>query len=242
MKDILRQGEVKDNVYFLPDVQMDRKEYLKCADHLKFLGGKWNRGKKGFVFDRTITIEEISGYEEKKIKKTQFFPTPEKIADKMVQYLRLEDYHSILEPSAGRGALIKAVHKVVPDVQVRAIELDETNCKYLESYSGNISLDCGSFFDYDIYDIDRIIANPPFTKNQDIEHIKEMYECLKDGGEMVSLSSTSWQKGSQKKQVEFQKWIEKLEEDGRCEIETIPAGEFKESGTMIETLLIWIKK
>lgn len=41
----------------------------------------------------------------------QFYPTPEKLADKMVSKLRLKDYMSILEPSAGKGDLVSALSR-----------------------------------------------------------------------------------------------------------------------------------
>jgi hypothetical protein len=85
---------------------------------------------------------------------------------------------------------------------------------------------------------DRIIANPPFTKNQDIDHIRLMYNLLKPGGVIVALSSPSWTFGSQKKQVEFREWTQSVD----AYIEEIPVDTFKESGTGIRTVLIKIKK
>ena len=41
----------------------------------------------------------------------QFYPTPEKLADKMVSKLRLKNYMSVLEPSAGKGDLISALSR-----------------------------------------------------------------------------------------------------------------------------------
>ena len=38
---------------------------------------------------------------------------------------------------------------------------------------------------------DRIIANPPFTKNQDIDHVMQMWNFLKPGGRIVSIMSNS---------------------------------------------------
>jgi len=125
---------------------------------------------------------------------------------------------------------------------VDAVEFDETNLNYLKDYDGNIEVFEGDFLKMELSEYDRIFANPPFTNNADIDHILKMYDCLSRGGEMVSLSSTSWQRGSQKKQKEFQKFIEDLQEKRLCEIEKIPAGAFKKSGTNIPTLLIWIKK
>ena len=51
----------------------------------------------------------------------------------------------------------------------------------------------------------KIIANPPFSKNQDIDHILEMYNCLKTEGRLVSIASESWVDGNQQKQKDFKK-------------------------------------
>jgi len=37
-----------------------------------------------------------------------------------------------------------------------------------------------------------IIANPPFSNRQDIDHILTMYEVCEPGGRIVTLSSPSW--------------------------------------------------
>ena len=47
----------------------------------------------------------------------------------------------------------------------------------------------------------KIIANPPFTKNQDIDHLKEMFKVLESGGKLVCITSESWVNGNQKKQT-----------------------------------------
>jgi len=76
------------------------------------------------------------------------------------------------------------------------------------------------------------------TKNQDIDHIKQMYGFLKEGGRMVSVASRSWMTGSQKKQVAFREWLDEVDA-GIYELE---GGEFKESGTSIAAVVIVIDK
>ena len=85
---------------------------------------------------------------------------------------------------------------------------------------------------------DRIIANPPFTNNQDIDHLYKMYDCLKEGGRVVCITSTHWKKSSNKKETEFRKWLDKKS----AITEDVDAGEFKESGTMVPTVIIMIVK
>ncbi len=94
------------------------------------------------------------------------------------------------------------------------------------------------FMEYVGSGFDRIIANPPFSKNQDIDHIMKMYDCLGEGGRLVSIASTHWQISENKKETEFRAWLKKLKADVR----EIEAGAFKESGTTVKTVMIILNK
>lgn len=85
---------------------------------------------------------------------------------------------------------------------------------------------------------DRIIANPPFTKNQDIDHIYEMYKCLKVGGRLVTMASKHWQLSTNQKETEFREWLKRVNYD----FQEIESGKFKESGTTIGTVMLIINK
>jgi len=239
MNEVIKQGKLENNIYFLPNIQIDRKEYLELAKHLKFLGGKWNRGKGGFIFDRDIeNIDELLGDNIKKKKDLQFFETPEKLARELVGLADVNNYVTILEPSAGRGAIIKEIKKVC-DRQIQYCEIDKTNKKYLKEINNldDVSED-GDFLKFNHMTFDRIIANPPFSKNQDINHIKHMYSLLRNKGILVSVSSKHWQISNNKKETAFRKWLE----DVNAEIIEIEEGEFKESGTMVGGIIIKIIK
>ena len=84
----------------------------------------------------------------------------------------------------------------------------------------------------------RIIANPPFSGNQDIEHVYKMFEFLTINGEMSVITSQHWKIAGDSKCKNFRKWIE----EHNAQIQDIAAGEFKESGTGLQTSLIFIKK
>lgn len=245
---VLQQCTVHGNVVKLPDGQLDRKLYAEVKKALELIGGKWKGGKTyGFVFqkDPTELLEQIANGEKRNLKKEyQFFATPADLATQMVEMAELgetdgQGYGDILEPSAGQGAIVKAIHEATEGAAtVFCYELMDTNRSILEKMPsvkliGDDFMKAASVAQYD-----RIIANPPFTKNQDIDHIRLMYNLLKPSGVMVSLASPSWTLGSQKKQVEFRQWLVEVD----AHIEEIPAETFKESGTNIRTVLIKIKK
>ena len=84
----------------------------------------------------------------------------------------------------------------------------------------------------------KIIANPPFSGNQDIAHVKLMYERLEQGGTLAAITSQHWKFASEKKCIDFRNWLKEV----HGEVFEISAGEFKESGTSISTMAVVIKK
>jgi len=238
---VLQECTVEGNVVKLPNVQLDRKLYQEVAKSLQLIGGKWKGGKvAGFVFatDPTDLLSEIANGEKRNLKKEfQFFATPEKLADKLVYLADLKETDTILEPSAGQGAIIKAINKfvnVVPD----CFELMDINVIVLNKSGLKFKLIGSDFLKHNGKTYNKIIANPPFTKNQDIDHLTKMYKCLSRGGKLVCIASESWVNGSQKKQVEFRDWINELD----AEILDIEKGAFKESGTMVGGKIVVIDK
>ena len=245
---VLKQCTVHGNVVKLPDGQLDRKLYAEVKKALELIGGKWKGGKTyGFVFqnDPTELLHQIATGKKRNLKKEyQFFATPPELAARMVEMAELgetegQGYGDILEPSAGQGAIIKAIHEATEGaVTVYCYELMDINRSILEKMPGVVLIGDDFMKAVSVVQYDRIIANPPFTKNQDIDHIRLMYNLLKPGGVMVTLASPSWTFGSHKKQVKFRQWLVEID----AHIEEIPEDTFKESGTTIRTILIKIKK
>ena len=239
-KEILQQCKVEGNVVKLPDVKLERKEYLDVKKHLELIGGKWKGGKvQGFVFEQDPAglLSQISNRENRNLKKEfQFFETPAHLADRLVELAEIKDKDVVLEPSAGRGAIVKAIHREFPGLDVYGYELMGLNQSFLAKLEhfkllgSDFLKECDTLFDI-------IIANPPFSKNQDIDHIRKMHEHLKPGGRLVSIASKHWQFASGKKEEGFRGWIEEVEAD----VYDVDRGEFKESGTMIETCIIVIQ-
>jgi hypothetical protein len=240
-EEVLQKCTVEGNVVKLPSEQLDRKLYQEVAKSLELIGGKWKGGKVfGFEFktDPTDLLEEIANGEKRNLKKEfQFFATPKKLADELVEIADLKQHDTILEPSAGQGAIIKAINEVC-NVKVDCYELMDVNRIILNKTGLNFNLIGEDFFKHENKTYTKIIANPPFTKNQDIDHLMKMYDSLSRGGRLVCITSESWANGSQKKQVDFRNWLEELE----AEIYPIPSGTFKESGTMISAKIVVLDK
>lgn len=240
-QEVLQDCTIKENIVKLPDVQLDRKLYQDVAKSLQLIGGKWKGGKTmGFVFEENPTdlLAEIAGGEKRNLKKEfQFFATPEKLADQLVYLADLKQHDTILEPSAGQGAIIKAINKVC-DVAPDCYELMDLNTSILNKSKLYFNIIGADFLKNNGKTYSKIIANPPFTKNQDIDHLKEMYNCLSRGGRLVCITSESWVNGNQHKQADFRSWLF----DVNAEVIDIEKGTFKESGTMVGGKIVIIYK
>lgn len=194
--------------------------------------------KCGFEFPEAANDVQqrlVGGEAINEKKAFQFFPTPEPLARKLVAMSGLEPGMVWLEPSAGQGAISNIMSEISKSGQV--VELMEQNVKALirQGYSP-INGDFLTLKPRAEFDV--IVANPPFTKNQDIDHIRHMYEFLKPGGRLVSVASVSWTFGSQKKQVSFREWLDEL----GANIEEVPEGAFSQSGTQVRTAIVSITK
>lgn len=129
---------------------------------------------------------------------------------------------SVLEPSAGTGNLLKAIPE---GCEVVAVETVPALCDRLKA-QGFQTL-CADFLTTNgtLGTFDRIIMNPPFENGSDIKHIEHAITKLKPGGRLVAICAGG------------PRQAEKLRPKART-WEPLPAGTFKESGTMVNTVLM----
>lgn len=239
---ILSNCRIEGNIVFLPERQLDRKIYVAVNKHLEHIGGKWNRKAKGHVFDSdpADSFENmlLTGETTDFKKEFQFFETPRELAQKMIVMLQIEENNSILEPSAGRGAIIDYISWLPMGALIFAMEINPENCKLLVKKGFGI-VEEGDFLTYNWQTtFDRIIMNPPFTRQQDIDHIRHAWSLLEEGGILVSVVSESPFFRENRLSVEFREFLDKV----NAEIIINPEGTFKASGTMVRTRLIKIVK
>ena len=241
---------VADNVIRLGSPQLSREDYLKVKKLLESRGGKWKGSKtSGFVFDSDATLVYTSicdGDLENKKNAYQFFPTPDNIADLMVERLDVDksiavwgmDIPVVLEPSAGRGSLIKAFHRKYPFVPIEAWEINP-DCWHALEQLEDVVLVKEDFLNYDSKcGFDYIIANPPFAKNADIIHFRKMYSVLKAGGHICCIISSHALESNGRTESEFKDWLYSL----HPMVEELPAGTFKDAGTDVRTYMISLVK
>ena len=235
---------VDGNNLRLPEGTMTNYPAVKKA--LITAGGTYQRGGFfSFKEDAGIIQSRLCGGEViNDVKKFQYYPTPVPLALELVERADISYDHVCLEPEAGQGAIAQFMQcyslwlvEIMPQniavlnrmtFHAKHTYIIERDFLTIDNFTPTQEAYYGLF--------DRIVANPPFTKNQDIKHVLHMFNMLKGNGRIVSVMSNSWRHGSQKLQKQFRDFIEASE----SEVVDIPAGTFKESGTGIASCYVII--
>lgn len=167
-----------------------------------------------------------------------YFPTPAAVVARMIEAADIpEGEATILEPSAGSGAILDAVHAAKPGALLYPIERHTTLRDILKGKGYQCHAD--DFNEYEAEAIfDRVLMNPPFENGQDIEHVRRAFDCLKPGGRLVAIMSPGPFFRQDRKATEFRAWFDELGGERR----DLPAGAFKESGTGTATVMVIIDK
>ena len=161
----------------------------------------------------------------------QLFPTPPALAERMVEEADILPGHSVLEPSAGTGAILAALPNVRPFGSVTAVEINATLAASLEQVADETI--CGDFLEQNgnLGTFDRILMNPPFKNGADIKHIQHAIKMLKTGGRLVAICAN----GPRQRET-----LKPMAEDSGGWWEDLPAGTFKEQGTGVNVALLLI--
>lgn len=233
---LMRPDDNRINLPPATSYTFSKEAYTKVKDLMVKAGGKYS--KNGFTFKKGTDGQDIlrrllQGEELNDKKKFQFFATPTELADIVRKEACIGTRDTVLEPSAGHGSLLDGVQAGT----IHCCELNEDNRAVL--YDKGYELVGDDFLEYDPavrYDV--IIANPPFTKNQDIKHVRHMYDLLDAGGRLVSIMATGWKTGQTKLQTEFRSWLESTDH----KVIDIEAGAFRSSGTQVATCIVVVDK
>ncbi len=235
--DVLKQSRCEGNQLHLPR-QLPRELYVQTAKIIELFGGKWNRSFAAHMFngdcaervDEAVIAGEVTDFQ----KLYQFYETPPELCRRMVAMAEVREGHKVLEPSAGKGAILKALPQ---RVHRTAVELNPLMVDVV-AYADRVHF--GDFLrtNGELGMFERIIANPPFRGGQDVDHVRHMFGLLKPGGVIVTVMSPAWQYRADRKHSEFRDWLEQLDHG----VENLPEGTFKSSGTNVRALLVTIRK
>lgn len=230
----------------------------------KYLPNSKTEGTGGVQRDRqqqlNITpFERAKSYYYANQKKTSknkaregidYYPTPEPIGYKMVEFADIKSGDSVLEPSAGHGAIARFFPEDTKNVAIEpSSELANTirlrfnkNGRVIES----------TFENYDVHNkFNEIVMNPPYgtAAKTAMEHLEKAFNHLRDGGRIVALLPAGNSMGKR-----LDKWLNgvpnaktKAEREGEKravimkKIE-LPSVTFERAGTRVVTDIYIIDK
>jgi len=238
--EVIRRSNVAGDRLTLP-AQLDRKQYVAVDKVLSALGAAWNRSAKAHVFapgtaaeklspilhGQAAAVEKIQVVDRKKL--LQQFYTPRDVAVTVVGMADVGG-HVVLEPSAGGGALAVMCRdcgaKEVTCVDIDRRSVDGLIASGFEAY-------CFDFLDESasLGQFSRVVMNPPFTKNQDVKHVRRALQLLVPGGILTAIMPASTGRKVFKDLLSGSpewSWID------------LPAGSFRESGTDVRTGVLQI--
>jgi predicted RNA methylase len=238
---ILERSTITDHAVILPPEQLARPLYEAVNKVLVNAGGKWNRGARAHIFKgdpRTalgLVLETGVAVDQK--KKFQSFYTPTDLANELAVQANVSGF-VVLEPSAGDGALVSACNKFGAK-SIVAVEIrDEMRAALLALAGTVMTCDFLNMTPCEWPPFDRIVMNPPFTRNQDIRHAEHALKFLARGGRLVAVMMGT---AEHRKQLAtalkgYERWS--VGQRGDCpsySIRDVPRGTFKESGTDVAT-------
>ena len=167
-----------------------------------------------------------------------YFPTPEPLGYKMMEWANMGEGDTVLEPSAGHGAIARYAPK---GNQMVAIEPSQSLFTKLQLKAGGLGRKFVNtiFENYDISNKhDVVVMNPPFgtAGATAIAHLGKAFKHLEEGGRVVALIP----RGSTDKK--FEKWIEgEKTAVMRAEV-ALPDIVFKQAGTNVVCRVVVVDK
>jgi len=221
--------------------QLDRADYAKVNKILEGLGGKWNKKAGAHVFASCDPEEAIANFlETGKLDKPQkfgFFPTPAPLARELVKLAGLRPGHTVLEPEAGVGGIASICAEVVGKGSVTCYEIQQKNCDVLRSLG--FKVEQADFLTVEPAPrFTHVILNPPFEKQQDIDHVLHAFKFLEPAGTMAAIMSIAVTFRTNSKTTQFRAFLDSM----GAKITVNHKDAFKESGTSAQTVSIVFQK
>lgn len=210
--------------------------------------GEWDKAKAKYFANQKKTGSNKSA------EGVDYYATPEPLGLKMVEWSQPKANQSMLEPSAGHGAIaqwfpsntkntvVEPSNNLVPKLQMHV-----DNANVVNNYFENI----GTWNKFD-----RIVMNPPFGKGGKtaIEHLAKAYKHLREGGRIVSLIPDGlacqkrfdkwfWEDGKGTNRNGKEVTTEAPSKTGAIREEiALPSVTFERAGTKVATKIVIIDK
>lgn len=168
-----------------------------------------------------------------------FFPTPDELAERVLESAYIRPGDRVLEPSAGTGSL--SSRALAAGGQVTCVEMQPHLAQQLLQNPDYTLVLCDDFLNTTpegLGEYDKIIMNPPFDRGRDIDHVDHALDFLAPGGTLVAIMSAGVEFRSDNKGTAFRNRIERM----RGNFYDLPHGSFAEVGTMVNTVLLTVSR
>lgn len=232
---VLKLSTIEGNTLKLPPQQLHRDTYTRVDKVLRAAGGKWNRRLGAHEFpsspaellslDQGVVVDVKQTY--------QIFETHPSVAAQLVADLGVPHGASVLEPSAGSGAMVRAL--TTAGYRVTAIEI-RPGCASDIMRAGAVKCTTADFLTVDPTGIelfDAVLMNPPFSGGQDVMHVEHAMRFLRPGGTLISIMSAGVLHNKQ-----YADFRDRFRWMGGVFIE-FPPKSFQHAGTGVDT--IWLR-
>ena len=235
--DVIDEGHVDGDLYYLPKRILDRATYKSVNKVLVALGGAWNKGLKAHQFGKTGVKEAIdnvllTGSVIEPKKEFGFFETPPNIVKKLIGLADIQPIHRCLEPSAGTGNIADTLQDLTT-YKVTCVEVIPESLSMLVSKGYRVFGEDFLQWESNVQ-FDRIVMNPPFRLQADIKHVAKAIMHLAPKGILVSVLSAGSKCRSNGLAIKFKELLNQY----HCEWFELPSGAFKSSGTMVNTVIL----
>lgn len=178
-----------------------------------------------------------------------FYPTPDSLAQRLIDdyaFIRNNNGVKILEPNAGTGNISSLAAKTEGTI-VDVVEIQPELIAGLKNagiYHNVWHRDFLKLSPDETGLYDRVLMNPPFDRERDIDHVMHAWKFLKPGGILVAIMSAGTEFRETKKSAAFRKFAAKHStynwQNKWCH--QLPDGSFASVGTNVNTIIVQLEK
>ena len=247
---VILNSKVKVGVVTPPKEKASPLVYREYKKVMEALEGVWQPSKGCFHFPFHVQLPRVikkildTGEVPLRKKTYQEYFTPVWLAELMAKlaanhFMSLPNppkYIAVLEPSAGRGALVDAIKERTEfKTHVLAVEIQKYNSALIRRgldiviVSGDfLKLDAPAGINTHFLRKELVLMNPPFADGAWLKHVKHAYEFMSFDGIMIAIVPSS----AKASDLDF------VEDKASACITPLKSGLFNDSGTSVGVSLL----
>jgi hypothetical protein len=225
--------------------QLDRKAYERVNELLEAVGFKWSKKEKAHIcpdecgaqetLNRLLAQNAVVDQQQT----YQVFLTPPLLARTLVEAAWVTPGMAVLEPSAGGGRIAEKIEEAGGIAHCCEIREDAYNQLVADGFHMVYK---GDFLQMPLLGREgtyrAVVMNPPFTGDQDIDHVMHAWKFLAEGGRLVAIMSPRYTFVEQSKPLAFREFLSKY---GVAQ-QVLEAGTFGASGTNVRSMMVILQK